>query len=195
MVRALSVFMETMIFGVKRAFYATLNITRPGLADFGLTPARYDVLYAIADADTQYGVCPQRNLWRVLGVARSTMSKLLHSLEELGLVRRERWSIDRRQRYVSLTALGRARLRRAHRSLVRGNHIPLAVESALTEPPWILRFDANEVEIRAAPDIGDQRRTFIRLLDRLRWQFRDQAVFKYRQLQFRSPLIPAPARA
>jgi DNA-binding MarR family transcriptional regulator len=187
--------METMIFGVKRAFYATLNITRPVLAGFGLTPARYDVLYAIVDADTQHGVCPQRSLWRVLGVARSTISKLLRNLEELGLVRRERWSIDRRQRYVSLTALGRVRLQRAHRSLVLGNHIPLAVESALREPPWILRVDANEVEVRAEPDIGDQRRTFIRLLDRLRWQFRDHATFKYRQLQFRSPLIPARARA
>jgi DNA-binding MarR family transcriptional regulator len=187
--------METMIFGVKRAFYATWNITRPVLADFGLTPARYDVLYAIVDADTQYGVCPQRKLWKALGVARSTMSKLLRSLEELGLVRRERWSIDRRQRYVSLTALGRLRLQRAHRSLVLGNHIPLAVDSALTEPPWVVRFDENEVEVRASPDVGDERRTFIKLLDRLRWQFRDRAVFKYRQLQFRSPRIPARARA
>jgi DNA-binding MarR family transcriptional regulator len=187
--------METLLFGVKRAFYATLNITRPALADFGLTPARYDVLYAIADADSQHGVCPQRNLWKVFGVARSTMSKLLRSLEELGLVRRERWSIDRRQRYVSLTAAGRSRLQRAHHWLVLENHIPLAVESALTEQPWILRVDAHEVEVRAQPDTHEQRWTLIHLVDRLRWQFRDQAVFKYRPLQFRIPLTLALARA
>jgi DNA-binding MarR family transcriptional regulator len=187
--------METVIFGLKRAFYATLNITRPVLADFGLTPARYDVLYAIADADAQHGVCPQRSLWRILGVARSTMSKLLRSLEELGLVRRERWSIDRRQRYVSLTTAGRVRLRRAHRRLVLANHVPLAVESALREPPWVLRSEQGELEMRREADVHERRCTMIGLLDRLRFQFRDQAVFKYRPLEFRSPLVLVPVRA
>jgi hypothetical protein len=40
-------FMNAHFFGTKRAFHGILRITRKPLASFGLTAARYDMLYAI----------------------------------------------------------------------------------------------------------------------------------------------------
>ena len=56
----------------------------------------------------------QRELRKALGVSGPTVSRMLGSLEELGLVEREVSDLDRRERYVMLTNAGRA-LRRARR--------------------------------------------------------------------------------
>ena len=39
--------MHVLHFGIKRAFHATLRVNRPLLARHGVTPARFDLLYAI----------------------------------------------------------------------------------------------------------------------------------------------------
>jgi DNA-binding MarR family transcriptional regulator len=118
--------MNAHFFGTKRAFHAILRVMRKPLSSFGLTSARYDMLYAI------YGGVPeglepsdclveQSELPDLLGVHKSVVSRMLRSLERLGLITRERSAGDRRQLWVELTEAGVARLRDAARCLARAS--------------------------------------------------------------------------
>jgi DNA-binding MarR family transcriptional regulator len=116
--------MNAHFFGTKRAFHGILRVTRKPLASFGLTAARYDMLYAIFGGvprrDDFGNPTPQSELPRKLGVHKSVVSRMLRSLEEIGLVSRERFS-DRRKRWVQLTETGLDRLRDAARCLARAS--------------------------------------------------------------------------
>ncbi|MDP9036795.1 MAG: MarR family transcriptional regulator, partial [Myxococcota bacterium] len=92
--------MNAIFFGTKRAFQSCLRLMRPYLAQLGLTAARFDMLTAIWRHP--YGLL-QRELRKMLGVTAPTISRMLRSLEQLGLVRRERGIRDTRQRHVTLT--------------------------------------------------------------------------------------------
>jgi DNA-binding MarR family transcriptional regulator len=105
--------MHVVVFRIKRAFQATVRVTRPLFCSLEVTPARVDMLLSIGDVG-----CWQRELRRSLGVSAATVSRMLGALERSGLVRRERGKRDTRQRFVSLTDRGRALRRRAHRLLV-----------------------------------------------------------------------------
>ena len=115
--------MNAHFFGTKRAFHAILRVTRKPLASFGLTAARYDMLYAICGGDLGPDepdcILEQSELPQELGVHKSVVSRMLRSLEQLGLVSRERCECDRRRVWVELTEAGHARLRDAARCLVR----------------------------------------------------------------------------
>lgn len=121
--------MHAIFFGLKRAHHGTLRVTRDVLAKMGLTAARFDMLYALK-ARRRCGF-RQSALGRKLGVCRATVSRMLASLEELGLVVRERDLYDRRQKLVQLTTHGRWRIAHAHRQVVRSGWAQLAVDSAL----------------------------------------------------------------
>jgi DNA-binding MarR family transcriptional regulator len=121
-------FVHSIFFGLKRAHHGALRITRKVLSALGLTAARFDLLYAVKRSSR--GVI-QSALRRVLGVSRATVSRMLASLEELGLVRRMVWSEDRRQKLVELTTKGRWRIAFAHRHLTRSGWAQLAIDSAL----------------------------------------------------------------
>jgi DNA-binding MarR family transcriptional regulator len=121
--------MHAIFFGLKRAHHGTLRITREVLVRMGLTAARFDMLYAIKSRPKR-GVL-QSALGRTLGVCRATVSRMLASLEQLGLVVRTACSRDRRQRLVVLTTLGRWRVAFAHRHITRSGWAQLAVDSAL----------------------------------------------------------------
>jgi DNA-binding MarR family transcriptional regulator len=94
----------------------------------GLTAARFDMLYAVKEV--RNGV-DQRNLQQRLGVGRSTVSRMLASLEQLGLVKRIVAGHDRRRKVVRLTTRGRWRIAFAHRSLTLSGWAQLALDSAL----------------------------------------------------------------
>jgi DNA-binding MarR family transcriptional regulator len=104
--------MNAHFFGAKRAFHATLRFARPLLARFGLTPARFDLLYAIAPNrySRERTSTLQRDLRDALGVTGATICRMLQSLEKLGLIVRTRSEYDARQRNVELTDEGVARL-------------------------------------------------------------------------------------
>ena len=116
--------MNAVAFGTKRAFHGFVRVTRKGLASVGLTAARFDMMYAIRRCtgyDRQLGAVTQRELRKKLGVSAPVVSRMLRSLEQLKLVVRERLARgDRRQRWVSLTATGRACICKACRMLLRG---------------------------------------------------------------------------
>jgi DNA-binding MarR family transcriptional regulator len=101
----------------------------------GLTAARFDLLYAVQARDPRLAVT-QREIRKTLGVNRTTVSRMLGSLEALGLVTRERAAYgDRRTRTVRLTEQGRRRIRVAIGRLIGSGAAQLAVDSAIAGLP------------------------------------------------------------
>jgi DNA-binding MarR family transcriptional regulator len=170
---------NAIFFGLKRAFHGTLRVTRRSLTALGLTAARFDLLYALPRRKQRF----RRGIWqsllrRKLGVSRPTISRMLASLEELGLVRREREALglDRRQVLVELTDRGRELIRVAAKVFIKGGYAQLAVDSALgTEmgdgPAANLWCDASHC--LCAMDTLDG------LLTKIRYQFGDFAKLYY----------------
>jgi DNA-binding MarR family transcriptional regulator len=129
--------MHAICFGLKRAHHSTVRISRPMLAKMGLTAARFDLLYTLMRR--RDGML-QSKLQRKLGVVRATVSRMLGSLEKLGLVERRRDTIDHRRKLVLLTPHGRERITAAHKDLTRSGWAQLAIDSALgadgRRDPW-----------------------------------------------------------
>src|ERR1700733_880956 len=95
--------MHTVFFDLKRAYHSPLRLTRRLLKRLGLTAARFDLLYIVEKAGKTMLQCELR---RVLGVTAPTVSRMLASLQALGLVEREVVDLDRRRRHVTLTKAG-----------------------------------------------------------------------------------------
>jgi DNA-binding MarR family transcriptional regulator len=161
---------------MKRAFQSWLRFARPLTADFDLTPARYDMLFAVDS--TPGGQLLQSALRGILGVTAPTISKMLAALEELGLVRREVYWRDRRERVVSLTDEGRRSLHVTEYELVTSNLIELAIDSALCGRYAILPRRCTAARTR----IERQLRT-------VRYQFWDRATLDFSRAEV------GPARA
>lgn len=121
--------MNAIFFGAKRAFQASLRIMRHWFTRLGLTAARFDMLTAIWRHPC--GVF-QRKLREMLGVTAPTISRMLRSLEELGLIERHRSLGDRRQLYVTLTPAGLTSIRHATYVFIDTGAAQLAVDCALT---------------------------------------------------------------
>jgi DNA-binding MarR family transcriptional regulator len=120
--------MHAVFFGLKRAHHSVLRISRSALTSMGLTAARFDLLYVVKKYRRGLHQCDLR---RLLGVGRTTISRMLASLEELGLVKRTRTWSDRRTKLVELTPVGRKRIAFAHRRLVLSGWAQLALDSAM----------------------------------------------------------------
>lgn len=124
--------MHTIFFGLKRAHHGVLRVTRRALAELGLTAARFDMMYAILEREglRQIALC------RALGVSGATVSRMLASLEKVGLVMRDTTCTDLRQRFVYLTDAGRRCIRKAIRRLMRWGTAQLLVDGALCPDEW-----------------------------------------------------------
>ena len=122
--------MDPVLFGAKRAYYATLEYGRKVLAEFGLTPARFEVLHLLLDKCES-----QRHLRGRLGLARSTLSRMLSVLEALGWVRRQDDIFDRRTRGCLLTEAGTAKVREVMYSVMRRGVVRGAVNRTLRRLP------------------------------------------------------------
>jgi DNA-binding MarR family transcriptional regulator len=164
--------MHAAFFGLKRAFHGTLRIMRSPLAKLGLTAARFDMLYALPHRiQNVHQRMKQSALRRELGVSAPTVSRMLASLEELGLVRRER-DLDRRQLVVKLTPTGRALIRKAERLLIDSGLVQLALDSALDPYPPGGRW-CDEMHCIFEMDALDS------FLTRIRYAFGDFATLRY----------------
>ncbi len=143
--------MHAIFFGLKRAHHGVLRLTRTLLAGAGLTPARFDMMFALR---SRHGVS-QRHLQRLLGVTRATVSKMLSSLEKLGFVARSVNPYDRRRKTVKLTAPGRMRFVQANMALRRSGWAQLAVESALGDGRLKYRwYDAQSCQLATSDTDG-----------------------------------------
>ncbi len=158
-----------IFFGLKRAHQGTLRITREVLATLGLTAARFDLLYAVKKE--RRGII-QSALRKVLGVSRATVSRMLASLEELGLVRRTIAKQDRRQKLVELTTKGWWRISRAHRHFTRSGWAQLAIDSALASEYAAFHWCDENACLAATA-------TLHVMLGRIRMGFGDVATLDY----------------
>jgi DNA-binding MarR family transcriptional regulator len=134
--------MDAVFFSLKRGFHATLRCGRPLLARFGLTPARFDVLYALSDSRIS---TTQSELRKALGVARATLCEMLGALERLKWIIRSRDRNDRRTHQVTLSAAGRDVLERAYAGSVSSGLVPVSVDAALSvRDPLVDTFEIQE---------------------------------------------------
>ena len=109
--------MDAMFFSLKRAHHASLRFGHEATKEFGLTPARFDLLFALKQhRDESPLAMTQHELRGILGVSAPTVSRMLRSLERLALVWRGPRA-PRRSRAVGLTFRGRMLIRRATRRL------------------------------------------------------------------------------
>ncbi len=123
--------MDAVFFAVKRAHYATWKFGRRMLMPVGLTPARFDVLFALRKS--RWVPVRQAALRAALGVARATISEMLGVLEDLGLVLRNCCEDDKRTNWVRLTMPGVDLLHRAYQRCVGNGDTTVAVDCALAE--------------------------------------------------------------
>jgi DNA-binding MarR family transcriptional regulator len=128
----------------------------------GLTAARFDLLFAV-DAHGSRRM-RQRELQQMLGVGRATVSRMLGSLEDLGLVRRITSGSDRRRKLVELTKTGRSRVRLVIRRLIRNGMARLTLYTALganeKRCAWFDAKACSTVVTELQEMLLDLRRTF-----------------------------------
>lgn len=153
--------MHALLFRLKRAFHSSLAHVRPLIADFGLTPARFDMMKTIRDGSSN-GTILQSSIRRILGVSAATVSRMLKSLEALGFVVRSPDQDDKRERNVALTEAGRRRFEAAASDLILSGAMDISFAGGLTRTPqW--------------PDRGEHAAQVLDRLDAIREGFRDGA--------------------
>ncbi len=120
--------MHFLSFSLKRTHLRTLALVRPWLRGSRITPARYDLLYALRRMNCSVAQCTLR---RAVGLAAATVSRTLKRLEALGLIRREPTMHDRRMKLVTFTGRGFAEFERVRRDVFWPGHLTIAYASAL----------------------------------------------------------------
>ena len=121
-------FMDDVFFGVKRAHLAVNGWALGRLREFGITPARFDLMRLIYDRNYRW---VQSELRARLGVARATISRMLKALERLGWIAREVNPFDRRTRDCVLTHEGRRVVASVMTALIWPRVIKHVVDDAL----------------------------------------------------------------
>lgn len=134
--------MDTTFFNLKRAHHRTLAAARKLLAPFGITPARYDLLRTVYEYD-EVGCMEQHTLLRILGVSAPTVSRMLKSLVQLGLVLHYRLEEYPRMKAVDLTEKAKELLARIERELYTWN-LP-AFMSQLSLDPFCAKMPGPRV--------------------------------------------------
>jgi DNA-binding MarR family transcriptional regulator len=127
--------MHAVFFGVKRIHHEVVHrVTRPLLeaTDCELTPARFDLMRIVSLRP--HGVHQGTLLW-LLGVSPPTVSRMLKSLEELGMITRERLASDGRCRKVHITAKGVGAVKMALDATVGSGEAEGAVACCATGKP------------------------------------------------------------
>ncbi len=130
--------MHPLSFQIKRVHHRVIALGTQVLRKFGLTPARFDLLVIVYTRwefqKRLYDAPAQTDLCRLLGVTAPTISRMVRSLEELGIVRRFRNPGDRRTKQVTLTDRGLELLRDAFDHVFAKPRFELAYQSAFGEP-------------------------------------------------------------
>ena len=96
--------MHQLLFSLKRTHLRALALSRHAIRPYPLTPARYDMLFAMRKHAGPH--FKQSDLRRLFGITSATMSRMAISLEKLGYIARERYAYDRRQLLIRLTEEG-----------------------------------------------------------------------------------------
>jgi DNA-binding MarR family transcriptional regulator len=161
--------MHAAMYGLKRAYWASLGTTRKRLKELGLTAARFDLLYVLRQ---HRGPLGQRTLTRILGVTHPVVSRMLKSLRVLGLTEREKRRSDRREWMISLTPSGRATIHKAVLEFIFRRKAARIVEEGLCPDMPPDRNRENEALFRMA--------ALDAMLNTLRYGFRGRGTLYYR---------------
>jgi DNA-binding MarR family transcriptional regulator len=121
--------MDDLFLATKRAHWVCVRYALRRLFKFGLTPARFDLMREIYERHGKQA--DQDALRQRLGVARSTISRMLRVLECLGWIERKTSAFDRRTRTCTLTYEGRRRVASVMSELIRTKVIAADVERTL----------------------------------------------------------------
>jgi len=147
--------MDDIFFGVKRSHLALNRWALLKLREFGVTPARFDLMRLIFVRNFRRS---QMDLRRKLGVARATISRMMKALEKLGWITREVDPFDRRTRDCTLTYEGRRIVAAVMSALIWPKVIAKIVDAALggdveqerTAAEWLARRLVMAFAIRRA---------------------------------------------
>ena len=120
--------MDDVFFGVKRGHLAVNRWALLKLREFGVTPARFDLMRMIYDRNFRWA---QSELRHALGVARATISVMVRALVKLGWITRERNPFDRRTLDCLLTYEGRRVVASVMSALIWPKVIAKIVDAAL----------------------------------------------------------------
>ena len=123
--------MNTMAAGINRTFHASVRVGLMMTRRFGLTPSRFRLMFAIkCERQVWYS---QQRLRDLLGVAASTLSRMIDALVKRGFLRRRIDPEDRRYRQLRLTLFGKRALGCAFRSFVKSGFADYVFGRALTD--------------------------------------------------------------
>lgn len=147
--------MHALSFAFKRAHLRATAMGRLLLRPFGLTPARFDLLFLLQRSTSRRN---QVTLASELGLSRATVCRCVRRLEELGFIRRIRISLNRRTHLLELTDFGRSVVRRAIRHILGGGYLELAYQCVYfgpSERAFFLVEDVLSYVNMAAKSFGD----------------------------------------
>ena len=120
--------MDDVFFQMKRSHLAVNRWALLKLREFGVTPARFDLMRMIYFRNYRWA---QSELRSALGVARATISVMVRALVKLGWITREVNQFDRRTRDCVLTYEGRKIVASVMSALVWPKVIAKIVDVAL----------------------------------------------------------------
>jgi DNA-binding MarR family transcriptional regulator len=116
---------------LKRAFHSTVRVGLVMSSPFGLTPSRYELMFAIkCQRELWYS---QRLLRDLLGIAASTLTRMVDALEERGFLRRRRDPADGRRQQLRLTLSGRRAIAYTFRTYVKNGFADYVFGRGLTD--------------------------------------------------------------
>jgi DNA-binding MarR family transcriptional regulator len=120
--------MDDVFFQAKRSHLATNRWALAKLREFGVTPARFDLMRMIFVRNFRWA---QSELRCALGVARATISVMVRALVKLGWITREVNPFDKRTLDCLLTYEGRRVVASVMSALVWPKVIAKVVDAAL----------------------------------------------------------------
>src|SRR5262245_49407464 len=141
--------MHNFLFAARRVYHQSNRLAAGMLAQFELTAARFDMLYAIR----QYGDGKiwQSELRKILGVKAPAAKRMVDALAKLGFVERKRVTRgDRRQCVVRLTKRGRRRILVAKQAALDDAIAHLAVEAMTSRSPLERKHATADLEVMMA---------------------------------------------
>ncbi len=161
--------MHALPFAFKHAHLASLKLLRKFTASEELTPARFDLLYAL---HVSRGRRPyQWRLAQTLGVSRATICKMVKGLCRLGFLEISATK-TRRQRRITVTRYGRKRFARVLKA-VRRRKVEAAIRYA-----WRAMEESRFEQWATVAELLEATRRYVRGLGEFRELYRYLSLFR-----------------
>jgi len=124
-------------FMIRRAHQIAVSLFMAETERFGITKTQYGILFILSHRPG----LSQITVAKLLGLDRSTTSMVVKKLEDSGLVALDQSAEDLRQRTLSLTAEGRAMLKRLSEPVKRAEQHVLAAFTPAEQQQFLTLLD------------------------------------------------------